>query len=113
MARSKSGVTGRARHKKIVEMAEGMQGARRRLFRVANEAVMHSLAYAYRDRRQRKGDMRGLWITRINAAARANGIPYNQLMHGLREAGVTVNRKMLAELAVSDQTSFTDLVDIA
>jgi len=94
-------------------MAEGMQGARRRLFKPANEAVMHSLAYAYRDRKQRKGDMRALWIARINAAARQHGLPYNQLMHGLREAGVDVNRKMLAALAVEDAASFGQLVSVA
>src|ERR1035441_573689 len=113
MARVKRGVTAKARHRKILEMAEGMQGARHRLYKNANEAVMHSLAYAYRDRKQRKGDMRALWIARINAGARQNGLPYNQFMHGLNAAGVTVNRKMLAELAVSDPTAFTQLVDMA
>ena len=113
MARVKRGVTGRARHKKILELAEGMQGSRSRLFKPANEAVMHSLAYAYRDRKQRKGDMRGLWIARINAAARQNGLAYNQLMHGLKNAGVEVNRKMLAELAVNDNVSFVHLVNVA
>ena len=113
MARVKRGVTGRARHKKVLELAEGFQGTHRRLFKPANEAVMHSLAYAYRDRRQRKSDMRGLWIARINAAARQQGMPYNQLMHGLRNAGVEVNRKMLADLAVADQASFAQLVEVA
>src|SRR5438132_1164994 len=113
MARVKRGVTKRARHKKILELAEGMQGARHRLYKPANEAVMHSLAYAYRDRRQRKGDMRALWIARINAASRANGMPYNRFMHGLKEAGVEIDRKMLAELAVSDDASFKELVAVA
>src|SRR5579884_3487164 len=113
MARVKRGVTARARHKSVLERAEGMQGTRRRLYKSANEAVMHSLAYAYRDRKQRKGDMRGLWIARINAAARQNGLPYNQLMHGLRNAGIEVNRKMLADLAVNDAASFTHLVEVA
>jgi large subunit ribosomal protein L20 len=113
MARVKRGVTAKARHKKILELAEGMQGTRHRLYKPANEAVMHSLAYAYRDRKQRKGDMRMLWIARINAAARQNGLAYNQFMHGLKAAGVEVNRKMLADLAVEDATSFTQLVEVA
>jgi len=90
-----------------------MGGSRHRLFKPANEAVMHSLSYAYRDRKQRKGDMRALWIARINAGARQNGLPYNQLMHGLKGAGVDLNRKMLAELAVHDATSFASLVEVA
>ena len=113
MARVKRGVTARARHKKILDLAEGMQGARRRLYKPANEAVMHSLAYAYRDRKQRKGDMRRLWIARINAAARQNGVPYNTFMHGLKAAGVEVNRKMLSEIAVHDAAAFTRLVEVA
>jgi len=113
MARVKRGVTKRARHKKVLELAEGMQGARHRLYKSANEAVMHSLAYAYRDRKQRKGDMRSLWIARINAAARQNGLAYNQFMHGLKTAGVEVNRKMLADLAVDDDASFRRLVEVA
>jgi large subunit ribosomal protein L20 len=113
MARVKRGVTARARHKAVLDRAEGMQGSRHRLYKSANEAVMHSLAYAYRDRKQRKGDMRALWIARINAAARMNGIPYNQFMHGLKEAGVAVNRKILADLAVEDAASFARLVDVA
>jgi large subunit ribosomal protein L20 len=113
MARVKRGVTQRARHKKVLELAEGMQGSRHRLHKSANEAVMHSLAYAYRDRKQRKGDMRMLWIARINAAARQNGMAYNQFMHGLKAAGVEVNRKMLADLAVEDGASFSKLVEVA
>ena len=113
MARVKRGVTARARHKKIIELAEGMQGDRRLLYKSANEAVMHSLAYQYRDRKLRKGDMRGLWIARINAAARQNGIAYSQFMHGLKNAGIDINRKMLADLAVEDATSFTQLVEVA
>src|SRR6202163_2340445 len=113
MAREKRGVTGRGRHQKIRELAEGMQGARRRLYKPANEAVMHSLAYAYRDRKQRKGDMRALWIARINAAARQNGLAYNQFMHGLKTAGVEINRKMLADLAVEDSAAFTRPVGAA
>lgn len=113
MARVKRGVTARARHKKVLERAEGFQGDRRTRFKTANEAVMHSLAYQYRDRKQRKGDMRALWITRINAAARQNGLAYNQLMHGLKAAGVQINRKMLADLAVQDAASFSQLVEVA
>ena len=113
MARVKRGVTARARHKSVLERAEGMQGSRHRLYKSANEAVMHSLAYAYRDRKQRKGDMRALWIARINAGARQNGLAYNRFMHGLKEAGVEVNRKMLADLAVEDAASFTRLVEVA
>ena len=113
MARVKRGVTAKARHKKVLELAEGMQGTRRRLYKSANEAVMHSLAYAFRDRKQRKGDMRALWIARINAAARQNGLAYNRFMHGLKAAGVAVNRKMLADLAVEDAPSFTRLVEVA
>lgn len=113
MARVKRGVTARARHKKVLELAEGMQGSRHRLHKSANEAVMHSLAYAYRDRKQRKGDMRMLWIARINAAARQHGLAYNQFMHGLKTAGVEVNRKMLADLAVEDGASFGRLVEVA
>ena len=108
MARVKRGVTARARHKKILELAEGMQGDRRLHFKAANEAVMHSLSYQYRDRKLRKGDMRGLWITRINAAARDHGISY-----GLKNAGIDINRKMLADLAVEDSASFTQLVEVA
>ncbi|MFN2582886.1 MAG: 50S ribosomal protein L20 [Candidatus Dormibacteria bacterium] len=113
MARVKRGVTQRARHKKVLEQASGMQGTRHRLHKSANEAVMHSLAYAYRDRKQRKGDMRMLWIARINAAARQRGLAYNQFMHGLKAAGVEVNRKMLADLAVEDGASFSRLVEVA
>jgi large subunit ribosomal protein L20 len=113
MARVKRGVTARARHQKVIEQAAGFTGTHRRLFKPANEAVMHSLAYAYRDRKQRKGDMRTLWIARINAAARQNGLAYNQFMHGLKAAGVEVNRKMLADMAVRDAAAFAQLVEVA
>src|ERR1700716_852764 len=113
MARVKRGVTARARHKKVLELAEGFSGTHRRLFKPANEAVMHALAYAYRDRKQRKGDMRALWIARINAAARQNGLAYNQFMHGLKTAGVEITRKMLAARAVEDSAAFTRLVEVA
>ncbi len=113
MPRVKRGVPAHRRHKRILEMAKGFRMAHRTLFRPANEAVLHSLAYAYRDRRQRKRDLRQLWIARINAAARAQGMPYSQLMHGLKRAGVNINRKMLADLAVRDSQSFTELVAVA
>ena len=113
MPRVKRGVPAHARHKKVLDRAEGMSGSRKELFKVANEAVMHSLAYQYRDRKLRKGDMRALWITRINAAARLNGLAYNQFMHGLKNAGIDINRKMLADLAVEDSASFTQLVEVA
>src|SRR5579864_6025533 len=106
MPRVKRGVVARARHKAVLEQTEGMQGARRRLHKSAKEAVMHSLAYAYRDRKKRKGDMRAIWIARINAAAREQGLPYNQFMHGLKAAGIDLNRKVLADMAVEDRDSF-------
>jgi large subunit ribosomal protein L20 len=113
MARVKSGVVTRRRHKKILKMARGYRGSRHRLFRPANEAVMHALWYAYKHRKQRKGDFRRLWIIRINAAARSQGLTYSTLMHGLKKAGVQLNRKMLAELAVRDAESFSQLVGVA
>jgi large subunit ribosomal protein L20 len=113
MPRVKRGVTAHARHKKILDRAEGMSGARKELFKVANEAVMHSLAYQYRDRRNKKRDMRRLWIARINAAARLNGMTYSTLTHGLKVAGVEIDRKVLADLAVRDQAHFSRLVDVA
>ena len=113
MARVKRGVPAHKRHKKLLQLAEGKKGARHRLFRPANEAVLHSLAYAFRDRRQRKRDFRRLWIARINAAARQSGMPYNQFMHGLRQAGVEIDRKVLADLAVRDSGSFARLVEVA
>ena len=113
MPRVKRSVTARRRHKKILALAKGFQMTRRTLFRPANEAVLHSLHYAFRDRRIRKRDMRKLWIARINAAVRSQGMPYSQFMHGLKLAGVTINRKMLADLAVRDAESFTHLVAIA
>ena len=113
MPRVKKGVTAHARHKKLLKMASGYRGARRRQFRKANETVMKALWYARRDRRARKGDFRRLWIARINAAARMNGISYSQLMNGLHKAGVGVNRKILADLAVNDMVAFSKLVDTA
>ena len=113
MPRVKRGVTGHARHKKVLDRAEGMSGARKEVFKVANEAVMHSLAYQYRDRRNKKRDMRALWIARINAAARVNGMTYSTFTHGLKAAGVEIDRKILADLAVKDAAHFSQLVDVA
>ncbi len=106
MTRIKPGVTAHRRHKKTLKLAKGFTQGRRRLIRIANETVMKSLAYAYRDRRARKGDMRRLWIARINAAARHFGLSYSQLMASLHERGITINRKMLADLAVRDLAGF-------
>lgn len=113
MARVKSGMVTRRRHKKILKMARGYRGSKHRLFRTAKQQVMKSLMYAYRDRRVRKRDFRRLWIQRINAAARSNGLSYNKFMYGLKLAGVEVNRKMLADLAVADGAAFTQLVNVA
>ncbi len=110
MARVKRGITVRRRHKKILKLARGFYGAKHRWFRLANQYVVRALAAAYRDRRQRKRDFRRLWIARINAAARTNGVSYSRLVSGLRKAGVTINRKVLADLAVTDGAAFADLV---
>jgi large subunit ribosomal protein L20 len=113
MARVKTGVVTRRRHKKILKMARGYRGSRHRLFRPANEAVIHALWYAYQHRRKRKGDFRRLWIVRINAAARSEGMSYSKLIYGLKKAGVELNRKMLADLAVRDSDRFRQLVSVA
>jgi large subunit ribosomal protein L20 len=113
VARVKGGTVTRRRRKKVLKLARGYFGSKHRLFRTAKQQVMKSLMYAYRDRRQRKRDFRKLWIARINAAARMNGLSYSKLMHGLKVAGVDINRKMLAELAVSDAKAFTELANIA
>ena len=113
MSRVKRGVTAHARHKSVMALTKGQKGTRRFLYRRAHEAMMHSLFYAYRDRRDRKGDFRSLWIARINAATRLHGLSYSQFIHGLQVAGVTVNRKMLADLAVRDQPAFAELVAVA
>ncbi|AUW94253.1 MAG: 50S ribosomal protein L20 [Sulfobacillus thermosulfidooxidans] len=110
MARVKHGMVRHRRHKKILKMARGYRGARSRHFKPANEAVMHSLWYAYQHRKKRKGDFRRLWITRINAAARLNGLSYSKLMNGLHRAGIGLDRKILADLAVRDMDSFKVLV---
>ncbi len=110
MARVKRGVTAHARHKKVLSFTKGHEGGRHRLFRRANESMMHALDYAYRDRRDRKGQFRRLWIMRINAAARLNGTTYSRLMNALRRAGVAIDRKVLADLAVRDQAAFARIV---
>ena len=113
MARVKNGVVRHRRHKKILKLARGYRGARSRHFRPANEAVMHSLYYAYQHRRKRKGDFRRLWISRINAAARMHGLSYSRFMYGLKQAGVGLDRKILADMAVADMPSFAKLVALA
>jgi large subunit ribosomal protein L20 len=113
MPRVKRGVTARARHKKIIGMAKGHKGQRHRVFRRANESVLHSLDYAYEHRRERKGDFRKLWIARINAAARMNGTTYSRFMNGLKKAGIIVDRKVLADLAVTQPSAFKALAEKA
>lgn len=113
MARIKGAMHTRKRHKKILKLAKGYRGGRSRLFRTANEAVMKAMANAYIGRKQKKRDFRQLWIARINAAARANGMNYSTMMNGLKKAGISINRKMLAEIAVSDAAAFASLVDAA
>lgn len=110
MPRVKGGPQGHRRHKKILKMAAGHSGSRSRHFRVANESVMKALAYAYRDRRNRKRDMRSLWIVRINAAARQHGLSYSQFMHLLKQANVGLDRKMLADIAARDPETFEQIV---
>ena len=111
MARVKSGVTAHARHKKILKLAKGYRGAKSKLYKTANQAVMKSLSYAYRDRKAKKREFRQLWIARISAAARMNGISYSKFMNGLKNNGIEINRKMLAEIAVSDPAAFSSLVE--
>ena len=113
MPRVKTGVTAHRRHKKILKLAKGYKGSKSKQFKKANETVMKALYYARRDRRAKKGVFRRLWIARINAAARANGISYSRLIAGLTKAGVEVNRKMLADLAVNDANAFAQLVAVA
>ena len=113
MPRVKSGVTAHRRHKKILKLAKGYRVAKSKQFKKANETVMKALYYARRDRRAKKGEFRKLWIARINAAARMNGISYSRLINGLTKAGVEVNRKMFADLAVHDEKAFAQLVAIA
>ena len=113
MPRVKGGTVTRRRRKKVLKLAKGYFGSKHTLYKVANQQVMKSLNYAYRDRRQKKRDFRKLWITRINAAARMNGLSYSRLMHGLKLAGIEVNRKMLADLAVTDAAAFNQLAEAA
>jgi large subunit ribosomal protein L20 len=113
VARVKRAVNAQKKRRTTLELASGYRGQRSRLYRKAKEQMLHSLNYAYRDRRARKGDFRQLWITRINAAARLNGMTYNRFIQGLKAAGVEVDRKILAELAVNDAAAFAALVDVA
>ena len=113
MPRVRTGVSAHKRHKKILKLAKGYKGAKSKQFKKANETVMKALYYARRDRRAKKGVFRRLWIARINAAARANGISYSRLIAGLAKAGVEVNRKMLADLAVNDANAFAQMVAVA
>src|ERR1700683_3162743 len=113
MARIKRGVHGLKHRRKVMKLVKGFRAARRRNYRVANEALLHSLAYAYRDRRVRKRDFRSLWISRINAAARREGLTYSRFMAGLKKSGVVVNRKALADLAVHDAAAFNQLLAVA
>ncbi|CEH31713.1 50S ribosomal protein L20 [Aneurinibacillus migulanus] len=113
MPRVKGGNVARNRRKKVLKLAKGYFGSKHRLFKSANAQVMKSLLYAYRDRRQVKRDFRKLWITRINAAARMNGLSYSRFMYGLKAAGLEVNRKMLADMAVNDKEAFTQLANAA
>ena len=111
--RVKGGPRTRRRHKKVLQATKGQRGARHRLFRVANQAMMKAGVYQYRDRRNRKRDMRRLWITRINAASREHGLSYSRFVFGLKEAGVEIDRKILADLAVTEPHAFEQLVDLA
>lgn len=113
MARVKRGVAAHRRHRKVLLQVKGHRGTRNRLYKRAHESMMRALQYAYRDRRVRKRDMRRLWIQRINAASRLNGLPYNQLIHGLSLAGVEVDRKILADLAVRDEVAFSAIAEVA
>ena len=113
MPRVKTGVTARKRHKKVLKATKGMYGTKSNLYRRANEALLKAQWYAHRDRRNRKRDFRRLWITRINAASRQNGMTYSTFIHGLLTAGVEVDRKMLADLAVNDAAAFSELVEVA
>ena len=113
MPRVKRGVTTHRRHKKILALTSGHKGTKHSLFRRANESALKSLSYAYSHRRERKGDMRRLWVTRINAASRLHGLNYSQFMDGLKKSGVEINRKMLADMAVREPEAFTSLVTTA
>ncbi|MFH1646208.1 MAG: 50S ribosomal protein L20 [Chloroflexota bacterium] len=113
MPRVKRGVTSHHRHKKVLALTKGHQGTNHRLIKRANESMLHSLSYAYFHRRERKGDMRRLWILRVNAACRARGMTYSQFMDGLKKSGIEINRKMLADMAVREPENFSSLVTVA
>ena len=113
MSRVKGAVRTRARHKKILKLAKGYFGAKSKLFRMANQAVMKSLVYAYRDRKAKKRDFRKLWIARINAASRINGLSYSRFISGLKKSGIVLNRKVLADMAVNDSAAFAQLAEKA
>ncbi|HHY05021.1 MAG TPA: 50S ribosomal protein L20 [Thermoanaerobacterales bacterium] len=113
MARVKKGVNAHKRHKKVIKLAKGYRGSNSKLFRSANQAVMKALSHSYRGRKLRKRDFRKLWIARINAAARSNGMSYSKFIYGLKKAGVQINRKMLSEIAINDEKGFSELIDIA
>lgn len=113
MARVKRGVTAHARHKKVLDQAKGYYGARSKVYRIAKQAVIKAGQYAYRDRRQKKRDFRSLWIVRINAGARANGLSYSRMINGLKKAGVAIDRKMLADIAMHDSVGFSSLAEQA
>ena len=113
MARIKGGMNARRKHNRVLKLAKGYRGARSKQYRIAKQSVMRAMASAFAGRKQRKRDMRSLWITCINAAARLNGLSYSQFMHGLKLAEIDINRKMLAEMAVNDAEGFTTLTEIA
>ena len=113
MARIKGAINAKKKHKRVLKLAKGYRGARSKQYRIAKQSVMRAMASAFAGRKQRKRDMRRLWITRINAAARINGISYSQMMYGLKVAGIDINRKMLAELAVNDAAGFAALAEMA
>ena len=113
MTRVKRGVTGRNRHRKVLNLTKGQKGSKHLLFRRANEAMLKSLWYSYRDRRNRKRDFRTLWIARINAAARQNGLSYSRFMHGLKQSGIALDRKVLADIAVRDAAAFSQISEMA
>ncbi len=113
MARVKGALNTRKHHKKILKLAKGYRGSKSKLYRVANQAVMKSLSYAYVGRKQKKRDFRSMWITRISAACKMNGINYSRFMNGLKKANIEINRKMLSEIAINDPAAFTQLVETA
>ncbi len=113
MARVKGALNTRKHHKKVLKLAKGYRGSKSKLYRVANQAVMKSLSYAYVGRKQKKRDFRSMWITRISAACKTNGINYSRFMNGLKKANIEINRKMLSEIAINDPAAFTQLVETA